>query len=74
MLRSRYIVHRINQLTAQKVKRRSVVKHEVVERIGEYFCHPYQAGADIANEKQLHGTEQQAAKADAQPDLTNVLD
>jgi hypothetical protein len=45
-----------------------------VERIGEYFCHPYQAGADIANEKQLHGTEQQAAETDAQPDLTNVLD
>jgi hypothetical protein len=44
-----------------------------VEGIGQYFCHPYQAGADIANEKQLHGAEQQAAEADAQPDLTNVL-
>jgi len=44
-----------------------------VEGIGQYFCHPYQAGADIANEKQLHGAEQQAAKADAQPDLTDVL-
>jgi hypothetical protein len=44
-----------------------------VEGIGQYFCHPYQAGSDIANEKQLHGAEQQAAKADAQPDLTDVL-
>jgi hypothetical protein len=45
-----------------------------VKRIGQDFRHPDQAGPHIPDEEQLHGAEQQGAKADDQPDLTDVLD
>src|SRR5271163_643006 len=69
-----YIVHRINQLAREQVKRRSIVEHEVVKRIGQDFRQPDQAGLDVPDEEELHGAEQQSSKADNQPDLADVLD
>jgi len=45
-----------------------------VKRIGEDFRHPDQTSLDVPDEEQLHGTKQQGAKADHQPDLADVLD
>jgi len=44
-----------------------------VKGIRQDFRHPDQAGADIPDEEQLHGAEQQRAKADNQPDLPDML-
>jgi hypothetical protein len=52
-----YIVHGVNQLAPQQVKRRPIVEQEVMKRIGQDFRHPDQAGPDVADEEQLHGAE-----------------
>ena len=39
--------HRVDQLAAQQVQRRSVVEHDVVERIGDDLGDPYQSGLHI---------------------------
>ena len=66
-------MHRIDQLTRHQVERRSVIKHEVVERIGQNFGHPDQARLHVADEEQLNSPEQQGAKTDHQPNLANML-
>jgi len=44
-----------------------------VKGISQDFRHPDQASSDIPDEEQLHGAEQQRAKADNQPDLPDML-
>jgi hypothetical protein len=45
-----------------------------VKWIGQDLRHPDQAGPDVPDEEELHGAEQETAKADNQPDLADVLD
>jgi hypothetical protein len=45
-----------------------------VKWIGQDFRHPHQAGLHVPDEEQLHGAEQESAKADNQPDLADMLD
>ena len=54
-------VLRVDQLAAQQVERRLVVELDVVERIGQDFRQPHQAGLHVLDEEQVDGAEQQAA-------------
>src|ERR1700752_1833933 len=65
---------RIDQLTAQKRKRRLVVDLDVVKWIGEDFGRPYQASLDVFDQEQLHGPEQDAGDAEREPDHRYVTD
>jgi len=67
-----HLAHRIDQLTAQQEQRRLAVDLRVVERVGDDFRQPHQAGLHILQEKQLHGAEQQRTDADDQPDFTHM--
>src|SRR5258708_39599306 len=62
----------IKQLALQQVQWRFVVKHDVVERVGQDFGRPNQPGLDVLEEEKLDRAKQHAAGADDKPDLRHV--
>jgi glutamate-1-semialdehyde 2,1-aminomutase len=55
------VAGRLDHLPAQQVEGRLVVKHDVVERVGEDLGKPDQPGLHVAQEEEVHGPEQQRA-------------
>jgi hypothetical protein len=51
---------------------RSVIKHDVVKRVGNDFGQPNKTGLHVFEHEQLHGAEQQSTETDHEPDLPNV--
>jgi len=67
-----HFAHGIDQFAPHQVKRRLGINHRVVERVGQDLRRPYQAGLNVLQEEQLHGTKQQRADADEEPDLAHM--
>ena len=57
-------LHRIDQLSAQQIPRRTVVKLDVVKRVRNDLGQPDQPGLHVLDEEQVNGAEQQPAEAD----------
>ena len=66
------VAHRIDELTAQQVKRRFAVEFHVVKRIRDDLRQPDEPGLHVAQIEQMHGPEQQRADADDEPYLADL--
>jgi hypothetical protein len=74
MLQARcsYVLHRIDQLAAQQVKRRAVIQHDVVERVGDDLREPHQPGLHTSCRKNSCTVRNSNAPKPSQPHLPDV--